>query len=139
MDVDWMHLAYDTDQWRTVVNTVMKLRVPYSARNIFTIWATITFWRTLAPCSWLLNQTVTCHHHHAPRQIAIIFRWPFGSGYIRKRTQLLRKQWKLWAVSFCHCQTGFIASPLLEVDSLHPVCKPVVCKLRAATMFKYYE
>jgi hypothetical protein len=25
---DWMHLAQDTDQWWTVVNTVMNLRVP---------------------------------------------------------------------------------------------------------------
>jgi hypothetical protein len=25
--VDWIHLAQDTDQWRTLVNTVMKLRV----------------------------------------------------------------------------------------------------------------
>jgi ribosome biogenesis protein Nip4 len=27
-DVDWIHLAQDTDQWRVVVNTVMNLRVP---------------------------------------------------------------------------------------------------------------
>jgi hypothetical protein len=27
-DMDWIHLAYDMDQWRTLVNTVMKLRVP---------------------------------------------------------------------------------------------------------------
>jgi len=26
--VDWMHLAQHMDQWRTVVNTVMNLRVP---------------------------------------------------------------------------------------------------------------
>jgi hypothetical protein len=26
--VDWIHLARDTDQWRAVVNTVTKLRVP---------------------------------------------------------------------------------------------------------------
>jgi hypothetical protein len=25
--LDWMHLAQDRDWWRTVVNTVMKLRV----------------------------------------------------------------------------------------------------------------
>jgi hypothetical protein len=27
--VDWLHLAYDKDQWRAVVNMVMKLRVPW--------------------------------------------------------------------------------------------------------------
>jgi len=26
--VDWLHLAQDRDQWRAVMNTVMKLRVP---------------------------------------------------------------------------------------------------------------
>jgi hypothetical protein len=26
--VDWMDVAQDGDQWRTLVNTVMKLRVP---------------------------------------------------------------------------------------------------------------
>jgi hypothetical protein len=27
-DMDWMHLTRDRIQWRTVVNTVMNLRVP---------------------------------------------------------------------------------------------------------------
>jgi hypothetical protein len=26
--VDWMHLARDRDQWRVLLNTVMKIRVP---------------------------------------------------------------------------------------------------------------
>jgi hypothetical protein len=26
--VDWIHLAQDTDRWRTLVNTKMNLRVP---------------------------------------------------------------------------------------------------------------
>jgi hypothetical protein len=26
--VDWMHLAQDREQWRTLVNTVMNLRIP---------------------------------------------------------------------------------------------------------------
>jgi len=34
--VDWMHLAPDRDQWRTLVNTVMNLRFPYRARNLLT-------------------------------------------------------------------------------------------------------
>jgi len=27
-DVDWMHLAWDRDQWQTLVNMVMNLQVP---------------------------------------------------------------------------------------------------------------
>jgi hypothetical protein len=27
-DVDWIHLAQDSDRWRALVNTVMSLRVP---------------------------------------------------------------------------------------------------------------
>jgi hypothetical protein len=27
-DVDWIHWAQDRDRWRTLVNTVMNLRVP---------------------------------------------------------------------------------------------------------------
>jgi hypothetical protein len=26
--VDWKHLAQDRDQWRTLVNTLMNLRIP---------------------------------------------------------------------------------------------------------------
>jgi hypothetical protein len=29
--VDWIHVALDRDQWWVLVNTVMKLRVPYKA------------------------------------------------------------------------------------------------------------
>jgi hypothetical protein len=31
--VDWMHLAQDRDQWRTLMNTVINLRVPLMAGN----------------------------------------------------------------------------------------------------------
>jgi hypothetical protein len=29
--MDWIDLAQDRDQWKTLVNTVMNLRVPYNA------------------------------------------------------------------------------------------------------------
>jgi hypothetical protein len=35
--LDWMHLAQDRDQWRSLVNTVMNLRVPQKAGNFLTI------------------------------------------------------------------------------------------------------
>jgi len=31
--VGWMHLDQDSDQWRTLVNTVMKVWVPYKVGN----------------------------------------------------------------------------------------------------------
>jgi hypothetical protein len=34
--VDWIHLAQDRDQWRAVVNTVMKLWVPLMAEKLVT-------------------------------------------------------------------------------------------------------
>jgi len=32
--VDWMHMAQYRDQWRALVNTVTKLRVPLRAVNL---------------------------------------------------------------------------------------------------------
>jgi len=34
--VDWIHLAQDRDQWRTLVKTVMDLLVPQKERNFLT-------------------------------------------------------------------------------------------------------
>jgi hypothetical protein len=31
--VDWIDLAQDRDRWRSLGNTVMKFRVPFSAEN----------------------------------------------------------------------------------------------------------
>jgi hypothetical protein len=31
--VDWMHLVHDRDKWKTLVNMVMNLWVPYKAMN----------------------------------------------------------------------------------------------------------
>jgi hypothetical protein len=32
-DMDWIHLVQDREQWRTLVNTVMNIRVPYNFGN----------------------------------------------------------------------------------------------------------
>jgi hypothetical protein len=41
-DVDWSHVVHYRDQWRDLVNTVMKLRVPYEARSF---WLSDSYWR----------------------------------------------------------------------------------------------
>jgi len=35
-DMDWIHLAQDRDQWWSVVNVVMNLRVRLKAENVLT-------------------------------------------------------------------------------------------------------
>jgi hypothetical protein len=45
--VDWMHLVEDRDQWRTVVNTVMYLRVPQKVGNFLTSCVTFSFSRSM--------------------------------------------------------------------------------------------
>jgi hypothetical protein len=34
--VDWIGLAQDRDKWRVVVNTVMRLQVPYITGDLLT-------------------------------------------------------------------------------------------------------
>jgi len=34
--VDWMDLAQDRNEWRTLVNTVMNIKGPQKAANFFT-------------------------------------------------------------------------------------------------------
>lgn len=33
-DVEWIHVASDTDYWRAVVNTIMKLRSSQNAGSV---------------------------------------------------------------------------------------------------------
>jgi ribosome biogenesis protein Nip4 len=35
-DVDWMQMVQDRDKWRSLVNTVMKLRIPQKAGTSLT-------------------------------------------------------------------------------------------------------
>jgi hypothetical protein len=34
--VDWIRLAQDRDQWRSVMNTVMDIRIPQNVGNFLT-------------------------------------------------------------------------------------------------------
>jgi hypothetical protein len=37
-DMDWIHLAQDRDQWRTLVNTVMNIWVPQNVGKFLSSW-----------------------------------------------------------------------------------------------------
>jgi hypothetical protein len=41
--MDWIDLAQDRDQWRALVNTVMKLLVPYNAGKFLSSCTTGSF------------------------------------------------------------------------------------------------
>jgi len=43
--VDWIHLVQHRDQWRALVDMVMKLRVPQKVGNFWTRWTTTSFWK----------------------------------------------------------------------------------------------
>ena len=45
--MDWIGLAQDRDRWRTLVSTVMNLRVPWNAGNFLTSCKPVSFSRTL--------------------------------------------------------------------------------------------
>ena len=40
---DWIELAEDRDRWRTLVNGVMNLRIPYSAGNFLKSCKPVSF------------------------------------------------------------------------------------------------
>ena len=44
-DVDWIRLTQDRDRWRTLVSTVMNLRVPRNAGNFLTSCKPVSFSR----------------------------------------------------------------------------------------------
>jgi hypothetical protein len=56
--VDWINLAQDRDQWRALVNTVMKLRVSWKVGKFLNSWATGGFSRrSLFPGLWSKRRT----------------------------------------------------------------------------------
>jgi hypothetical protein len=58
--VDWVRLIQDMNRWRTLVNTIMKLCVPYVARNLID-WVT-NFWsRSICSTIGFLSSTFGLH------------------------------------------------------------------------------
>jgi hypothetical protein len=43
--VDWFYLAQNIDTWRSLVNTVMNILLPYIAGNFFTSGESVSFSR----------------------------------------------------------------------------------------------
>jgi len=43
--VDWFYLAQNIDRWRSLVNTVMNLLLPYNAENFLTSGEIVSFSR----------------------------------------------------------------------------------------------
>jgi hypothetical protein len=43
--IDWIDLVHDSDQWRALVNTVMKLRLPYNSGKFLSSCTTGVFSR----------------------------------------------------------------------------------------------
>jgi hypothetical protein len=43
--MDWFDLAQDREQWRTLVNTIMNLRVPQNAGKFLSSCTTVGFLR----------------------------------------------------------------------------------------------
>jgi len=45
--IEWIKLAQDRGRWQALVNVVMNLRVPYSARNFLLSWKLVSFSRRI--------------------------------------------------------------------------------------------
>jgi hypothetical protein len=56
-DVDWIGLAQDMDRWRTLVNSVLNLRVSYNAGKLSSVPTTRDLSRSvhLHRVSWLVS------------------------------------------------------------------------------------
>jgi hypothetical protein len=78
----WIRKAEDMEEWWVLVNTMTKLRVPWSPGNFFASWATLRFWRLT------LLYEVNLLHMHGRVELS----YPFYVDVNSKRTQILSKK-----------------------------------------------
>jgi hypothetical protein len=60
--VDWIDLVVERDRWRTIVNTVMNLGVPYIAVNFLSSWGNIKSSVRTPPWSCLIESHPVVNH-----------------------------------------------------------------------------
>jgi hypothetical protein len=51
--MDWIHLAQDRDQWKTLVNTIMNLGAPWNVGKLLASTQLAAFQKGSAPCNHL--------------------------------------------------------------------------------------
>jgi hypothetical protein len=42
-DMDWIDIVQDRENWQVLVNTLLKLEIPWNGGNFLTSWATVSF------------------------------------------------------------------------------------------------
>ena len=101
--VDWIGLAQDRDRWRTLVSTVMNLRVPWNAGDLLTSCKPVSFSRRTL--------------HHGLSKYLTIFRKPVGKIQVwiksHKNNGYMKTYLHLWQ------QRIYVAQFFVEWEMCH--------------------